>query len=284
VNDQSPNLHVYRSIWISDTHLGTPGANADKLLHFLKHTRSEYLFLVGDIVDGWQLKKRWYWPQKHNDVVQKLLRKARHGTNVVFIPGNHDEAARQYVGMTFGDIKVEAEYIHTTLDGRKLWIVHGDLFDQVIQHARWLAYVGDQAYTFLLWMNHWLNKARIVFHLPYWSLSQYLKLKVKSAVSFISAFEHVMVTETRRRGCDGIVCGHIHKPELRNIDGIIYANDGDWVESLSALVEHHDGRLELIEWQKLMRTSGSLKPSYKYALSQSKEAINILKAGLDQGA
>ena len=284
MNDQSPTLHTYRSIWISDTHLGTPGANADKLLHFLKHTRSEYLFLVGDIVDGWQLKKRWYWPQKHNDVVQKLLRKARHGTNVVFIPGNHDEAARQYVGMTFGDIKVEAEYIHTTLDGRKLWIVHGDLFDQVIQHARWLAYVGDQAYTFLLWMNHWLNKARIVFHLPYWSLSQYLKLKVKSAVSFISAFEHVMVTETRRRGCDGIVCGHIHKPELRNIDGIIYANDGDWVESLSALVEHHDGRLELIEWQKLMRTSGSLKPSYKYALSQSKEAINILKAGLDQGA
>ena len=284
MNDQSPTLHAYRSIWISDTHLGTPGANADQLLNFLKHTRSEYLFLVGDIVDGWQLKKRWYWPQRHNDVVQKLLRKARHGTKVVFIPGNHDEAARQYVGMTFGDIKVEADYIHTTADGLKLWIVHGDLFDQVIQHARWLAYAGDQAYSILLWLNHWLNKARIVFNLPYWSLSQFLKLKVKSAVSFISAFEHVMVTETRRRGCDGIVCGHIHKPELRNIDGILYANDGDWVESLSALVEHHDGRLELIEWQKLMCTTGSLQLGYIDPFSQSKEPINRPKADLKQGA
>ena len=284
MNDQSPNFYVYRSIWISDTHLGTPGAKADQLLNFLKNTRSEYLFLVGDIVDGWQLKKRWYWPQRHNDVVQKLLRKARHGTKVIFIPGNHDEAARQYIGMTFGDIKVRADYIHTTVDGLKLWIVHGDLFDHVIQHARWLAYAGDQAYSILLWLNHWLNKARIVFNLPYWSLSQYLKLKVKSAVSFISAFEHVMVTETRRRGCDGIVCGHIHKPELRNIDGIIYANDGDWVESLSALVEHHDGRLELIEWQKLTCTTGSLQLGCKEALNQSKESIHRQKADLKQGA
>lgn len=284
MDDQSPILHVYRSIWISDTHLGTPGANADQLLNFLKHTRSEYLFLVGDIVDGWQLKKRWYWPQRHNDVVQKLLRKARHGTKVVFIPGNHDEAARQYVGMTFGDIEVEADYIHTTVGGLKLWIVHGDLFDHVIQHARWLAYAGDQAYSILLWLNHWLNKARIVFNLPYWSLSQYLKLKVKSAVSFISAFEHVMVTETRRRGCDGIVCGHIHKPELRSINGIIYANDGDWVESLSALVEHHDGRLELIEWQKSMCTTGSLQLGCKEALNRSKEAKNRPTADLKQGA
>ena len=255
MNKQVTGLQNYRSIWISDTHLGTPGAGATQLLHFLKHTRSEYLFLVGDIVDGWRLKKRWYWPQAHNDVVQKLLRKARHGTKVIFIPGNHDEAARQYTDLTFGEIKICHDYIHETANGKRLWIVHGDLFDHVIQHARWLAYVGDQAYSILLRLNLWLNALRNAVNLPYWSLSQYLKLKVKSAVSFISAFEHAMVTETRRRGCDGIICGHIHKPELKTVDGIIYGNDGDWVESLSALVEHHDGSLELLDWSKISKNT-----------------------------
>lgn len=249
----------FRTIWISDIHLGTPGSRADLLLNFLKHTNSDHLFLVGDIVDGWQLKKRWYWPQAHNDVVQKLLRKARKGTKVYFIPGNHDEAARDYVGMNLGGIKIVEDHIHHTNDGKKLWIVHGDLFDHVIQHARWLAYLGDRAYGLLLWLNLWLNKLRLLLNLPYWSLSQYLKLKVKSAVSFISAFEHVMVTETRRRGCHGIVCGHIHKPELRYIDGILYANDGDWVESISALVEHFDGRLELIDWKNSLDCMHSQK-------------------------
>jgi UDP-2,3-diacylglucosamine pyrophosphatase LpxH len=248
-------VQEYRAIWISDTHLGTPGAQAQSLLHFLKYTRSEYLYLVGDIVDGWQLKKRWYWPQSHNDVIQKLLRKARHGTKVYFVPGNHDEAARDYHGMKFGEIQIESEFFHYTADGKKLWVVHGDMFDGVMQHARWLAYLGDHAYGFLLKANRWFNFLRGVFNLPYWSLSQYLKLKVKSAVSLISAFEHVMVTETRRRGCDGIVCGHIHMPELRYIDGILYANDGDWVESISALVEHSDGRLELLDWQNAMAMS-----------------------------
>ena len=247
-------LFEFRAIWISDLHLGTPGAKADELLQFLKYTRSDYLYLVGDIVDGWQLKKRFFWPQEHNDVIQKLLRKARHGTRVIYIPGNHDEAARHYLGFNFGEITIKEDDIHETANGKRLWVVHGDLFDGVIQHARWLAYVGDRAYTLLLKLNRVVNRFRILLNMPYWSLSQYLKHRVKSAVSFISTFETAMLTETRRRGCDGVVCGHIHKPEMREVDGLIYANDGDWVESLSALVEHHDGTLELIDWQNAAQT------------------------------
>ena len=271
MDNRFDGLKIYRSIWISDIHLGTPGASTDQLLHFLKCTRSENLFLVGDIIDGWQLKKRWYWPQAHNDIVQKLLRKARHGTNVVFIPGNHDEAARQFVNVTFGEIKICLDYIHETADGKRLWIVHGDLFDHVIQHARWLAYIGDKAYQILLRVNRWLNIWRDAFKLPYWSLSQYLKLKVKLAVSFISAFEHAMVTETRRRGCSGIICGHIHQPELKITDGIIYGNDGDWVESRSALVEHYDGKLELLNWDKISKNIASVAE------------VSSVKDGIDEG-
>jgi UDP-2,3-diacylglucosamine pyrophosphatase LpxH len=253
--DEKTCIQNYRTIWISDTHLGTPGAQAKALLHFLKYTHSETLYLVGDIVDGWQLKKRFYWPQEHNDVVQKLLRKARNGTRVIYIPGNHDEAARHYLGVNFGDIAIKQDDIHETADGKRLWVVHGDLFDNVIQHARWLAYLGDRAYTLLLRLNRLLNGIRNLLNMPYWSLSQYLKHRVKSAISFISAFETAMLTETRRRRCDGVVCGHIHKPEMREVDGVLYANDGDWVESLSALVEHHDGRLELLDWQHAETTT-----------------------------
>ena len=252
--DQQNHVQTYRTIWISDTHLGTPGARAKDLLHFLKYTRSDTLYLVGDIVDGWQLKKRFYWPQEHNDVIQKLLRKARHGTSVIYIPGNHDEAARQYTGFNFGDVAIKDDHIHVTADGKRLWVVHGDLFDNVIQHARWLAHLGDFAYTSLLKLNRWVNAIRNWLNMPYWSLAQYLKHRVKSAVSFISAFETAMLTEARRRKCDGVVCGHIHKPEMREVNGLLYLNDGDWVESLSALVEHHDGRLELIDWQNLKAT------------------------------
>lgn len=253
--DEKTGIQNYRTIWISDTHLGTPGAQAKALLHFLKYTHSETLYLVGDIVDGWQLKKRFYWPQEHNDVVQKLLRKARNGTRVIYIPGNHDEAARHYLGVNFGDIAIKQDDIHETADGKRLWVVHGDLFDNVIHHARWLAYLGDRAYTLLLRLNRLLNGIRNLLNMPYWSLSQYLKHRVKSAISFISAFETAMLTETRRRRCDGVVCGHIHKPEMREVDGVLYANDGDWVESLSALVEHHDGRLELLDWQHAETTT-----------------------------
>ena len=255
-------LFQFRTVWISDTHLGTPGAQTKALLHFLKHTSCDKLYLVGDIVDGWQMKKRFYWPQEHNDVVQKVLRKARQGTKVIYIPGNHDEIARSYVGYNFGEIEIKLDDIHETTDGRKLWVVHGDLFDNVLQHARWLAYIGDSAYSSLLVANRFFNKIRQAFNRPYWSLSQYLKLKVKSAVSFISAFEVAMVTEARRRNCDGVVCGHIHKPEIRTIDGILYLNDGDWVESISALVEHTDGQLEILDWSaNLSHTSANdLRP------------------------
>ena len=259
------NVLKFRTIWISDTHLGTPGSRATELLHFLKHTRSDTLYLVGDIVDGWQLKKRFFWPQTHNDVIQKLLRKARHSTRVIYIPGNHDEAARHYLGFNFGDIEIKQDHIHKTADGKRFWVVHGDLFDNVIQHARWLAYLGDRAYTALLKLNRLINYFRSMLNLPYWSLSQFLKHRVKSAVSFISAFETAMLSEARRRRCDGVVCGHIHKPEMREVNGVLYLNSGDWVESLSALVEHHDGRLELLNWQnygdKVRNKASYLKPS-----------------------
>jgi len=238
----------HRTIFLSDIHLGTRGCQAELLLEFLKKNECEHLFLVGDIVDGWRLKRWWYWPQAHNDVVQKILRKARKGTQVVYIPGNHDEAARQFCDLAFGDIHVRGEAFHTTLAGKRLWIVHGDLFDGVIQHAKWLAYLGDTAYTAILLLNRWFNRVRTRLGFNYWSLSQYLKHQVKNAVNFISQFERVMTDEARRRGCDGVVCGHIHKAEIRDIDGILYCNDGDWVESLSALVETYDGELKVVYW------------------------------------
>jgi UDP-2,3-diacylglucosamine pyrophosphatase LpxH len=242
-----PRLRV-RTAWISDLHLGTPGCQAGKLLEFLRALECDTLYLVGDIIDGWQLRRSWYWPQAHNDVVQKLLRKARKGTRVVFVPGNHDEFARKYVEHNFGGVDVVEDAIHTTADGRTLWITHGDLFDGVIQYAKWLAYLGDTAYEFLLKLNRHLNSWRARLGLPYWSLSKYLKLKVKRAVSYIGDFEAAVAHEARRRGVHGVVCGHIHHAEVREIGGILYANDGDWVESLTALVEHADGRLEIVDW------------------------------------
>lgn len=238
----------YRAIWISDIHLGTSGCQAECLLDFLRHFESDRLYLVGDILDGWQLRKSWYWPQAHNDVVQKVLRKARKGTHVVYIAGNHDEIVRQFIGMHFGDIEIADEAVHTLLDGRKLWVVHGDLFDGVMQHARWLALLGDTAYTIILKLNRWFNAVRHRLGFSYWSLSQYLKQKVKKAVNFITAFEEAVIDEARRRGYQGVVCGHIHKAEMREINGMLYCNDGDWVESMTALVETLDGELQLIHW------------------------------------
>ncbi len=242
-----PRLRV-RTAWISDLHLGTPGCQAHALLEFLRVLDCETLYLVGDIIDGWQLRRSWYWPQAHNDVIQKLLRKVRKGTRVVFVPGNHDEFARKYVLHNFGGIEVVEDAVHVTADGRHLWVTHGDLFDGVIQYARWLAYLGDTAYEFALKLNRHLNSLRARLGLPYWSLSKYLKLKVKRAVSYIGDFEAAVAREARRRGMDGVVCGHIHHAEMRMVDGVLYANDGDWVESLTALVEHAQGELEVIDW------------------------------------
>lgn len=242
----------YRAIFVSDVHLGTRGCKAHFLLDFLRHNESDVLYLVGDIVDGWALKKAVHWPQTHNDVVQKVLRKARKGTRVVYVPGNHDEAARQFVGLSFGEIAIREDDVHTTVDGRRLWVVHGDFADGVMMHARWLAYVGDALYEFTLWLNHHFNRLRLKLGLPYWSLSQYLKHRVKNAVSFIFDFEQVLLREARRRGYDGVICGHIHKAEIRSVDGMVYANDGDWVESLTALVETHEGQLRIVTWNRLL--------------------------------
>ena len=238
----------YRAIWISDIHLGTSGCKAEFLLDFLRVNESDQLYLVGDIVDGWQLKRGWYWKQSHNDVVQKVLRKARKGTKVTYIVGNHDEVLREFLGLRFGEILIENEAVHELRDGRRLWVTHGDLFDGVIQYAKWLAYLGDTAYTVALKVNDHFNYLRHKMGMSYWSLSQYLKHRVKNAISFITAFEEALTTEARRRGYYGVVCGHIHRPEIREIDGTLYCNDGDWVESLSALVETHEGELKLVYW------------------------------------
>ncbi|MBC7951165.1 MAG: UDP-2,3-diacylglucosamine diphosphatase [Rhodospirillaceae bacterium] len=251
----------YRTIWISDVHLGTRGCKADALLDFLKCTESDTLFLVGDIVDGWRLKRSWYWPQSHNDVVQKILRKARKGTRVIFIPGNHDEFARDYADHNFGDIEIMCEAIHVTADGTRLLVLHGDAFDGVVKYAKWLAHLGDQAYTLALSLNHWLNVARRRLGLPYWSLSAYLKHKVKNAVQFMDDFERTMADEARRQGADGVVCGHIHHAELRHIDDILYANDGDWVESCTALVEAEDGTLSVLHWHDEATASPAHAPA-----------------------
>lgn len=244
-------LH-FRTIWISDVHLGTSGCQAKRLLEFLKATESDKLYLVGDIVDGWQLKRRWYWHQTHNDVVQLVLKKAKKGTQVIFVPGNHDEAVRQFIGLDFGGIKIRDELIHTCANGQRMLVLHGDRFDGVIACAKWLAYVGDSLYTMILKFNQVYNAWRARSGLPYWSLSQYLKLKVKNAVSYITSFETALAAEARKQGVDGVICGHIHKAEIREIDGILYCNDGDWVESLSALVEEADGSLRLIDWHEVM--------------------------------
>jgi UDP-2,3-diacylglucosamine pyrophosphatase LpxH len=238
----------HRAIFLSDIHLGTRGCQAEMLLDFLKKNESEYLYLVGDIVDGWRLKRWWYWPQAHNDVVQKILRKARKGTTVIYIPGNHDESARQYCQLTFGDVRVEEEAIHVQPDGKKLLVIHGDQFDGIVRYARWLAMLGDWAYNAALRINTMLNWGRRKLGLSYWSLSAYLKHKVKNAVQFIANYEQAVAGEARRRGVDGVVCGHIHHAEIRTIDGILYCNDGDWVESCTALVEDFDGCLRIVRW------------------------------------
>jgi UDP-2,3-diacylglucosamine pyrophosphatase LpxH len=247
--DESPaGRQRLRAIFISDLHIGTPGFQADALLEFLKAHSSETLYLVGDIVDGWQLRRRWFWPQSHNDVVQKLLRRARKGCRVIYVPGNHDEFARAFVGHAFGGVDILQEAVHTTARGQRLWVIHGDHFDGVIQCAKWLAYLGDWLYELTLKLNRYLNSMRGRLGLEYWSLSAYLKHKVKKAVNFISDFEVAVAHETRRRGYDGVVCGHIHHAEIREVEGVLYCNDGDWVESRTALVEHMDGRLEIIHW------------------------------------
>lgn len=240
----------HRALWISDVHLGTWGSKAHFLLDFLKHNESEYLYLVGDIVDGWWLRRVWHWPQAHNDVIQKILRKARKGTRVVFLPGNHDEMARDFLGTSFGGIRIHDRVIHRLADGRRLLVLHGDQFDGILNHAPWLSMMGSGAYEAALAVNNLLNWSRRKMGLPYWSLASFLKQKTKKALGYVTRFEDTVVREVRRLGVDGVVCGHIHRPEIRTIDGILYANDGDWVENCTALAEDAAGRLEILSWAR----------------------------------
>jgi UDP-2,3-diacylglucosamine pyrophosphatase LpxH len=243
----------FRTIWISDVHLGTRGCNAAMLIDFLDQTDSDTMYLVGDIIDGWRLKRSWYWPALHNDIVWRVMKRAKRGTRVVFIPGNHDEMFRQFTGMTFGGIEIRRSAIHETADGRRLMVTHGDEFDAVVMCHRWLAFLGDFAYELLLQSNTVINAIRQKLHLPYWSLSKHAKHKVKNAVAFISRFEEAVAHEAGTRGVDGVVCGHIHTAEIRPFGDITYYNDGDWVEGCTALVEHFDGRMEVLHWADEMK-------------------------------
>ena len=244
-----PVVKRYRTLFLSDLHLGSRAAQAHLLLDFLRHNAAETVYLVGDIVDGWKLRKGWHWPQAHNDVVQKLLRKARKGARVIYVPGNHDEFARDYTGLTFGGVEVVEDAVHETADGRKMLIIHGDQFDIVVRNARWLAFLGDWAYDVAIAANTWVNRARRLFGVGYWSLSAWAKLKVKNAVNFIGDFEATLAAEAGRRGVDGVICGHIHHATIRTIEGVLYVNTGDFVESCTAIAEHDDGRFEILHWR-----------------------------------
>lgn len=236
----------WRTIFISDVHLGTRGCRAKELLDFLRHNDAETIYLVGDIVDFWRLKHRVFWAHDHNDVVQKLLRKARKGTRVVFVPGNHDEAMDQFWDWHFGNIEVLQETTHTTADGRQLLVIHGDQFDGVVRYARWLVMFGDMSYIMAIWSNRAVNAIRSRLGLEHWSLAGYLKEHFKHIVEFIDRFENAVCEEASRRGFDGVVCGHIHHAANKHINGLHYLNCGDWVESCTALVEDHDGNIAIV--------------------------------------
>jgi len=243
----------YKSIFISDIHLGSKGCKADLLVNFLKNNTAEKLYLIGDIVDGWKIQQnKWAWKQAHTNVVRRILGHAKQGTEVFYIAGNHDEFLRPMIpyGISFGKIHVLNQTVHMGLDGKRYLVIHGDLFDGITRLAPWISFLGDKAYDVLIVLNSSFNRWRHRFGFGYWSLSQFLKQRVKRAVDFIFHFERNLVNYSRKRGFDGVICGHIHKAEIKKIDGFVYMNDGDWVESCSALVEHHDGRWEIVYWTK----------------------------------
>lgn len=249
----------YRSIFISDVHLGSRGCKADCLLDFLNHVESDHLYLVGDIVDGWRLRKRWFWPVEHSEILSSLVERARPGTEVVYLPGNHDEALRRLIGQTLAGVKVMDDAIHQTVDGKRMLVVHGDVFDSVVREMKWLALLGSVAYETALAINTVFNAVRRCLGYGYWSISGFLKDQVKAAVRFVDNYEQRLAAEARLREVTGVICGHVHKPEMRTIDGVLYVNAGDWVENCSALVEHHDGRLELLNWPR--RTTYAAMPA-----------------------
>lgn len=248
MSTDAPQPRKLRTLFISDVHLGSKAAQAELLLDFLRYHEAETIYLVGDIVDGWRLRRNWHWPQEHNDVVQKLLRKSRKGANIIYIAGNHHEFLRNFQGTHFGGIEVMNRAIHETADGRKFLVIHGDQFDVVVRNARFIAYLGDWAYDTAIWINTVMSRVRSLFGLRYWSFSAWAKFRVKKAVNFIGQFESVVSEEAQRIGVDGVICGHIHHATIESMNGVEYINTGDWVESCTAVIEHFDGRMELIEW------------------------------------
>lgn len=265
----------YRTLFLSDLHLGMRGCRAELVLDFLRHHEADRWVLVGDIVDGWALAEKWRWSQAHNDVVQKLLRKVRKGAEMIYIPGNHDAAARQFVGLTFGGILVQRDWIHTTADGRRVLVLHGDEFDGAIRFAPWLSKLGGRAYSVALSLNTVVASVRERMGYPYWSLAGALKTRTKKAVQYIGQFEDAVAHRAAECGADGVICGHIHQPEIRTIEAasgsVLYANCGDWVESCTALAEHADGRLELLRWTG---TEG-VRPPQGDSLAMEVEALEL---------
>jgi UDP-2,3-diacylglucosamine pyrophosphatase LpxH len=251
---QSQAAMQFRTIFISDVHLGSRAAKADFLIDFLRYHEAETIFLVGDIVDGWRLRRSWHWPQSHNDVVQKLLRQARKGASITYIAGNHDEFLRMFQGVHFGGIVVADRAIHVGADGKRYLIIHGDQFDTVVMNMRWLAYLGDRAYELAIFANRLVTRVRRMMGLPYWSFSSWAKVKVKQAVNFIGAFQDILTEEARRSEVDGVICGHIHHAAMETFGDVKYINTGDWVESCTAVVEHFDGRMEIIHWPHIQAT------------------------------
>ncbi|MFW2542005.1 UDP-2,3-diacylglucosamine diphosphatase [Primorskyibacter sp. 2E107] len=238
-----------RTIFLSDVHLGTRGCRSALLVQFLQKHDADTLYLVGDIFDGWSLRRGWHWPEGHNAVVQAILQKAHDGTRVVFIPGNHDEVMRGYFGVHFGGIEVKAEDVFVSASGLRYRVVHGDEFDTVVMNAKWLAHLGDRAYSLLIWLNPKINALRRLWSPRYWSLSKWSKNQVKQAVNFITKFEEVLAEDARQKGFDGVICGHIHHACIRQIGDIRYINTGDWVESCTAVIENHQGDLRLVDWE-----------------------------------
>ncbi|MCW8827081.1 MAG: UDP-2,3-diacylglucosamine diphosphatase [Gammaproteobacteria bacterium] len=256
--EPSPHCTEHRhhhSIWLSDVHLGTSSAKAELLCDFLKYNSCDTLYLVGDIIDGWRMKRRAYWPQEHINVIRRILTRSKRGTKIIYITGNHDEFLRRYSGMSFGNIHLVDEYIHHSPNGKKYWVVHGDGYDAVVFNRKWLAAIGDVAYESMLLINVWYNRLRSALGMDYWSLSSYLKYKIRTAFSIISNYEAALTNECLKRELDGVICGHIHHSELKEIDGVQYANCGDWVESCSALVEDRQGQLKAVKWIKQTENS-----------------------------
>lgn len=237
-----------RSIFISDVHLGFKGCQAQYLLDFLRRVECDTVYLVGDIIDLWALSRSFYWPQAHNDVIRTILGKAKHGTRVVYVPGNHDRIFRDHDGLVMGNVEILREAVHQTADGRRFLVLHGDEFDSIVRASPWLESLGSHAYSMALTANRYVNAIRQRFGYPYWSLAAFMKHKVKNAVQYITGFEKALAAAARERGLDGVICGHIHRAEITEIDGMTYCNDGDWVESCTALVEDFSGRLSLLRW------------------------------------